>query len=130
MAKAYAANMTKDTIKRAIDRGTGEGDEARLEEVTYEGYAPGGVAVLVEGTTDNRNRTVAEVRHAFTKNGGNLGSDGSVGYLFQRRGEIIFAPGQNEDRIFELALESGAEDVATKTTARSSSRRLRNFALQ
>jgi transcriptional/translational regulatory protein YebC/TACO1 len=84
-----------------------------MEELTYEGYAPGGVAVLVEVMTDNRNRTVAEVRHAFTKRGGNLGTDGSVAYLFSRTGLIQFAPGADEDAIMEIALESGAEDVVT-----------------
>jgi YebC/PmpR family DNA-binding regulatory protein len=111
--KALTANMTKDTIDRAIKRGAGGDDGQHLEEVTYEGYGPGGVAVLVEAMTDNRNRTVAEVRHAFSKSGGNLGTDGSVAYLFTKRGEISFAPGADEERILELALEAGADDVLT-----------------
>ena len=84
-----------------------------MEELTYEGYAPGGVAVLIEAMTDNRNRTVAEVRHAFSKRGGNLGTDGSVAYLFARKGQISFAPGADEERILEIALEAGAEDIET-----------------
>ena len=113
MDKALAANMTKDTIERAIKRGAGGEDDAPLDELTYEGYGVGGVAVLVEAMTDNRNRTAAEVRHAFTKYGGNLGTDGSVAYLFERRGEIHFEPGADEDRIMEVALEAGAEDIVT-----------------
>ena len=111
MDKALSANMTKDTIQRAIDRGAGNNDGSQMEEVTYEGYAPGGVAVLVETLTDNRNRTVAEVRHAFSKRGGNLGTDGSVAYLFSRKGQIYIAPGPEEDAVIEAALEAGAEDV-------------------
>jgi YebC/PmpR family DNA-binding regulatory protein len=111
--KALAANMSKDNIERAIQRGTGELEGVSYEEVRYEGYGPGGVAVMVDCTTDNRTRTVGEVRHAFTKYGGNLGQDGSVAFLFKRRGIISFAPGANEDRIMELALEAGAEDVVT-----------------
>jgi YebC/PmpR family DNA-binding regulatory protein len=109
--KALGANMTRDTIDRAIARGAGNNDTDNMEELTYEGYAPGGVAVLVEAMTDNRNRTVAEVRHAFTKRGGNLGTDGSVAYLFARKGSIVFAAGADEDAIMEAALEAGAEDV-------------------
>lgn len=109
--KALGANMTRDTIDRAIARGAGNTDTDNMEELTYEGYAPGGVAVLVEAMTDNRNRTVAEVRHAFTKRGGNLGTDGSVAYLFSRKGSIVFAVGVDEDAIMEAALEAGAEDV-------------------
>lgn len=109
--KALGANMTRDTIDRAIARGAGNTDTDNMEELTYEGYAPGGVAVLVEAMTDNRNRTVAEVRHAFTKRGGNLGTDGSVAYLFSRKGSIVFAAGVDEDAIMEAALEAGAEDV-------------------
>jgi YebC/PmpR family DNA-binding regulatory protein len=103
--------MTRDTIDRAIARGAGTSEADDMEELTYEGYAPGGVAVLVEVMTNNRNRTVAEVRHAFTKRGGNLGTDGSVAYLFTRKGQISFAPGEDEDQLMEAALEAGAEDV-------------------
>jgi YebC/PmpR family DNA-binding regulatory protein len=109
--KALSANMTRDTIDRAIARGAGTGEADNVEELTYEGYAPGGIAVLVEVMTDNRNRTVAEVRHAFSKRGGNLGTDGSVAYLFARKGQISFAPGVDEEQILEVALEAGAEDV-------------------
>ncbi len=109
--KALGANMPKDTIERAINRGAGGQDEANVEELTYEGYGPGGVAILVEAMTDNRNRTVAEVRHAFSKHGGNLGTDGSVAYLFNRRGVVSFAPGADEEQIMEAALEAGAEDI-------------------
>jgi len=111
--KALGANMKRDTIDNAIARGAGTNDADNMEELTYEGYAPGGVAVLVEVMTDNRNRTVAEVRHAFTKRGGNLGTDGSVAYLFSRTGLIQFAPGADEDAIMEVALDAGAEDVVT-----------------
>jgi YebC/PmpR family DNA-binding regulatory protein len=111
--KALGANMTKDTIERAILRGTGEGDGAAIEEVTYEGYGTNGVAVLVECATDNRNRTVAEVRHAFTKAGGNLGTDGSVAYLFNKQGSIVFS-GVDEEEIMDAALEAGAEDIETE----------------
>src|SRR6056300_1196864 len=109
--KALGANMKRDTIDKAIARGAGDTEGDNYEEVTYEGYATGGVAVLVEAMTDNRNRTVAEVRHAFTKRGGNLGTDGSVAYLFARKGSIVFAAGADEDAIMEAALEAGAEDV-------------------
>ena len=111
MDKALAANMTRDTIDRAIKRGAGGDDGGQLDELTYEGYGVGGVAVLVETMSDNRNRTAAEVRHAFTKFGGNLGTEGSVAYLFTRRGELQFAADTDEDQLFELALEAGAEDV-------------------
>jgi YebC/PmpR family DNA-binding regulatory protein len=111
--KAQGANMTRDTIDRAIARGAGTNDADNMEELTYEGYAPGGIAVLVEVMTDNRNRTVAEVRHAFTKRGGNLGTDGSVAYLFTRKGQISFAPDADEDQVLEVALEAGAEDIET-----------------
>ena len=111
--KALGANMTRDTIDRAIARGAGTSEADNMEELTYEGYAPGGVAVLVEVMTDNRNRTVAEVRHAFTKRGGNLGTDGSVAYLFSRVGQISFAPGVDEEQLMEVALEAGAEDIDT-----------------
>jgi len=109
--KALGANMTRDTIDRAIARGAGNTDGDDMEEVTYEGYAAGGIAVLVEAMTDNRNRTVAEVRHAFSKRGGNLGTDGSVAYLFERKGQLSFAPGVDEDALMEAALEAGAEDL-------------------
>lgn len=112
--KALGANMPKDTIERAIDRGVGGGEGSNVEELTYEGYGPGGVAILVEVMTDNRNRTVAEVRHAFSKHGGNLGTDGSVAYLFTRQGVISFAPGADEERVLEVALEAGAEDIAAE----------------
>ena len=111
--KALGANMKRDTIDNAIARGAGTNDADNMEELTYEGYAPGGVAVLVEVMTDNRNRTVAEVRHAFTKRGGNLGTDGSVAYLFSRTGLIQFAPGADEEAIMEAALDAGAEDVVS-----------------
>lgn len=113
MDKALGANMKKDTIDKAIARGAGGGDEDNYEELSYEGYAPGGVAVLVECMTDNRNRTVAEVRHAFSKRGGNLGTDGSVAYLFEKKGQISFGPGADEDQLMEVALEAGADDVVT-----------------
>ncbi len=109
--KALAANMTRDTIERAISRGTGEGDDAHYEEIRYEGYGPGGIAFLVECTTDNRNRTVGEVRHAFSKHGGNLGTDGSVAYLFTKTGLFVFAPDSDEERIMEEAIAAGADDV-------------------
>ena len=109
--KALGANMTRDTIDRAIARGAGTNDADDMEEITYEGYAPGGIAVLVEAMTDNRNRTVAEVRHAFSKRAGNLGTDGSVAYLFARKGQISYAPGVDEDALMEAALEAGAEDL-------------------
>ena len=111
--KALGANMTRDTVDRAIKRGTGELDGVSYEEIRYEGYAPSGVAVLVECTTDNRNRTVSEVRHAFTKFGGNLGSDGSVAYLFDKVGLLIFPPGVDEDVVMEAAVDAGAQDVET-----------------
>ena len=103
--------MTRDTIDRAIARGAGTSDADDMEELTYEGYAAGGIAVLVEVMTDNRKRTVAEVRHAFSKRGGNLGTDGSVAYLFSRVGQIAFAPGIDEEQVMEVALEAGAEDI-------------------
>lgn len=110
---ARAGNMTKDTIERAIKRGSGEQDGENYEEILYEGYGAAGVAVMVECMTDNRNRTVSEVRHAFTKCGGNLGTAGSVAYLFMKRGVMTFPPGSNEDKIMELAIEAGAEDIVT-----------------
>ena len=109
--KALGQNMTRDTIDRAIKRGAGGDDDANMEEITYEGYGKGGVAVLVETMTDNVNRTVAEVRHAFSKFAGNLGTSGSVAFLFSKRGEIFFEPGVDEERLMEVALEAGAEDV-------------------
>ena len=109
--KALTANMTRDTIDRAIKRGAGSDDNADMSEITYEGYGPGGVAVLVETMTDNVNRTVSDVRHAFTKHGGNLGTNGSVAYLFSKRGEIFLEPGPDEEALLEVALEAGAEDV-------------------
>ena len=111
--KALGANMTKDTIERAVSRGTGEGEGEAIEEVTYEGYGTNGVAVLVECATDNKNRTVAEVRHAFTKAGGNLGTDGSVAYLFNKQGSIVFSE-VDEEEIMDAALEAGAEDIETE----------------
>lgn len=108
--KALSANMTKDTIQRAIDRGAGNSGADNVEELVYEGYGVGGVAVLVEVMTDNRNRTVAEVRHAFNKCGGNLGTDGSVAYLFSKRGQIIVIS-DDEDQVVDAALEAGALDV-------------------
>ncbi|HSM69690.1 MAG TPA: YebC/PmpR family DNA-binding transcriptional regulator [Xanthomonadales bacterium] len=111
--KANAANMPKDTIERAIKKATGDLEGVNYEEIRYEGYAQGGVAVLVECMTDNRNRTVAEVRHAFSKHGGNLGTDGSVAYLFSKTGVLNFAPGTSEERLMEVALEAGADDIVT-----------------
>lgn len=109
--KALTANMTRDTIDRAIKRGAGADDGGHMDEVTYEGYGVGGVAVLVETMTDNINRTVSDVRHAFSKHGGNLGTSGSVAYLFTKRGEIYFAPGVDEEKLMDVALEAGADDV-------------------
>ena len=113
MDNALSNNMTKDTIDRAIKRGAGGDEGENVEEVRYEGYGPGGVAVMVDCMTDNRNRTVAEVRHAFSKCGGNLGTDGSVAYLFKKAGVISFPAGTSEDAIMEAALEAGAEDIIT-----------------
>lgn len=110
--KALNNNMTKDTITRAIKRGSGEGDGEQMLEIRYEGYGPYGVAVIVDCLTDNKNRTVGEVRHALTKCGGNLGTTGSVAYMFRQAGIISFPPGSNEDKILEIALDAGAEDVA------------------
>ncbi|SET70604.1 DNA-binding regulatory protein, YebC/PmpR family [Marinobacter segnicrescens] len=111
MDKALTANMKKDTIERAIERGAGGADDDNYEELTYEGYGPGGVAIYVEAMTDNRNRTVAEVRHAFNKFGGNLGTDGSVAFLFSKLGILSYAPGTSEEQLMEVALEAGAEDI-------------------
>ncbi len=109
--KALDANMTKDVIERAIKRGTGGMEGEQVEEVRYEGYGPGGIAVMVDCMTNNRNRTVGEVRHAFSKHGGNLGTDGSVAYLFKKQGVITFEPGVDEERLMEHALEIGVEDI-------------------
>jgi len=113
MDKALAANMPRDTIDRAIKRGTGTLDGVEYEEIRYEGYGPGGVAVLVDAMTDNRNRTVAEVRHAFGKCGGNLGTSGSVAFQFSEQGVLSYPAGSDEDRIMEVALEAGADDVVS-----------------
>jgi len=111
--KALGGNMTKDTIERAVKRGSGATDGEDYAEIRYEGYGPSGLAVMVDCLTDNRNRTVAEVRHAFTKCGGNLGTDGSVSYLFNKLGVISYPTGCDEDAIMEAALEAGAEDIVT-----------------
>jgi YebC/PmpR family DNA-binding regulatory protein len=109
--KAKAQSMPKDNIERAVKRGAGELDGADYVEIRYEGYGPGGTAVMVDCLTDNRNRTVAEVRHAFSKYGGNLGADGSVNYLFNHVGQLFYSPGSNEDSVMEAAIEAGAEDI-------------------
>jgi len=109
--KAYEQNMPKDNVERAIKRGSGDLEGVNYEEVRYEGYGIGGAAVLVDCMTDNRVRTVADVRHAFTKYGGNLGTDGSVAFLFSHCGQLLFAPGMNEDKLMEAALDAGADDV-------------------
>lgn len=111
--KALAANMPKDTIERACKRGAGETEGAHYEEIRYEGYGPGGIAILADCMTDNRNRTVSEVRHAFTKAGGNLGTDGSVSYMFNKIGSIVYESGADEDAIMEISLEAGADDITT-----------------
>jgi len=111
--KAYENNMPKDNIERAIKRGTGDLEGVNYEEIRYEGYGIGGAAVIVDCLTDNRTRTVADVRHAFSKHGGNLGSDGSVAFLFKHCGQLVYAPGTPEDRLLDAALEAGAEDVVT-----------------
>jgi len=111
MDKAREANMAKDSVQNAVKRGSGALEGVSYEEARYEGYGPGGAAVMVACLTDNRTRTVADVRHAFTKNGGNLGSDGSVAYLFKHCGQFVFAPGTSEDRVMEAALDAGADDV-------------------
>ena len=111
--KANAANMPKDTIKRAIQKGSGTGEMGTIEELTFEGYGPNGVAILVETMTDNRNRTVADVRHAFSKFGGNLGTDGSVSYLFNKLGVINISKSYEEDSVMEVVLEAGADDMVT-----------------
>ncbi|HET6912561.1 MAG TPA: YebC/PmpR family DNA-binding transcriptional regulator [Rhodanobacteraceae bacterium] len=115
--KALDANMTKDTIERAIKKATGELEGVTYEEVRYEGYAPGGVAVIVDCVTDNRQRSVADVRHAFGKFGGNMGTEGSVSYLFKKRGVIAFTAGADEGKITDAAIEAGAEDVVVNADA-------------
>ena len=112
LEKANAANMPKDTIKRAIEKGSGTGETGELEEIVFEGYGPGGVAILVETMTDNRNRTVSDVRHAFSKYGGNLGTDGSVSYLFKKLGIIHLSKNLSEESLMEVVIESGAEDFS------------------
>lgn len=109
--KATAANMPKDNIVRAAQRGSGNAEDANYEEIRYEGYGIGGAAVIIDCMTDNRQRTVSEVRHTLTKNGGNLGTDGSVSFMFKHCGQFLFAPGTSEDKVMEVALENGAEDV-------------------
>lgn len=112
VTKALKANMKRDTIDNAIKRGVGGLDGANMTEMCYEGYGPGGVAVLVDCLSDNKNRTVSEVRHAFTKHGGNLGTDGSVSYLFTKQGEILLAPTAHDELAMDVAIEAGANDVA------------------
>jgi YebC/PmpR family DNA-binding regulatory protein len=109
--KAYESNMPKDNVERAIKRGSGELEGVDYEEVRYEGYGIGGAAVMVDCLTDNRTRTVADVRHAFAKHGGNLGTDGSVAFLFKHCGQLVLAPGTSEERVMEAAIDAGAEDV-------------------
>ncbi|MGD8573107.1 MAG: YebC/PmpR family DNA-binding transcriptional regulator, partial [Gammaproteobacteria bacterium] len=109
--KALSNNMTRDTVDRAVKRGSGETEGENYEEIVYEGYGPNGVAIMVECLTDNRNRTVAEVRHAFSKHGGNLGTNGSVAFLFEKIGMLTFPEGSDEEKIMEAAVEAGAEDV-------------------
>jgi YebC/PmpR family DNA-binding regulatory protein len=112
--KAKAQSVPKDAIDRAVKRGAGELDGSDYEEIRYEGYGPAGIAIIVDCLTDNRNRTVAEVRHAFSKAGGNLGQDGSVAFMFSSMGVLSYAPGSDEDAIMEAALEAGADDVTTE----------------
>ena len=112
ISDAKAGNMPNDTIDRAIRRGTGEEEGVNYDEITYEGYGPGGVALLIEAMTDNRNRTVAEIRHMFSKNGGNLGESGSVGWMFEKKGYMVVdKTAKSEDELFDLAIEAGAEDI-------------------
>ena len=111
--KAYENNMPKDNVERAIKRGTGDLEGVNYEEIRYESYGIAGAALIVDCMTDNKTRTVADVRHAFTKYGGNLGTDGSVAFLFKHCGQLVFAPGTNEDKLMEAALEAGAEDIVT-----------------
>jgi YebC/PmpR family DNA-binding regulatory protein len=115
--KAYEANMPKDNVERAIRRGSGELDGVTYEEIRYEGYGIGGAAIMVDCMTDNKTRTVADVRHAFSKHGGNLGSEGSVAFLFKHCGQFVFAPGTDEEKVMEAALEAGAEDVVRNDDA-------------
>ena len=115
MDKAYDNNMPKDNVERAIKRGTGDLEGVNYEEIRYEGYGIAGAAVIVDCMTDNRTRTVADVRHAFTKYGGNLGTDGSVAFLFRHCGQMVFAPGTDEGKLMDAAIEAGAEDVVTNT---------------
>jgi YebC/PmpR family DNA-binding regulatory protein len=109
--KAKDSNMPNDNVQRAVQRGTGSLEGVNYEEIRYEGYGINGAAIIVDCLTDNRTRTVAEVRHAFTKNGGNMGAEGSVAFLFRHCGQLLFAPGTNEDQLMEIALEAGADDV-------------------
>jgi YebC/PmpR family DNA-binding regulatory protein len=111
--KAFVANMPKENIQRAIQRGAGGVDGSNYDEIRYEGYGVGGAALIIDCMTDNRQRTVAEVRHALTKHGGNLGQDGSVSFLFKHCGQFLFAPGTSEERVMEAALDAGAEDIQT-----------------
>jgi YebC/PmpR family DNA-binding regulatory protein len=113
MDKASSNNLPKDTVMRAAQRGAGELDGANYEEIRYEGYGIGGAAIIVDTMTDNRTRTVAEVRHAFAKYGGNMGTDGSVAFLFKHCGQLVYAPGTDEDALMEAALEAGADDIVT-----------------
>jgi YebC/PmpR family DNA-binding regulatory protein len=113
LAKAQDANVPKDNIERAIKRGSGDLEGVAYEEIRYEGYGAAGAAVMVDCLTDNRTRTVGEVRHAFAKHGGNLGTDGSVAFLFRHCGQFVLAPGTSEDRVMEVAIDAGAEDVLT-----------------
>jgi YebC/PmpR family DNA-binding regulatory protein len=113
MDKAYANNMPKDNVERAIKRGTGDLEGVNYEEIRYEGYGIGGAAVMVDCMTDNKTRTVADVRFAFTKNGGNMGAEGSVAFQFKHCGQMVFAPGTNEEKLMEAAIDAGAEDVVT-----------------
>ena len=113
VSKALKANMKRDTIDNAVKRGVGGLDGASMVEMRYEGYGPGGIAILVDCLSDNKNRTVSEVRHAFTKHGGNLGTDGSVAYLFHEQGEILLAPTGKEEQAMDIAIEAGADDVVT-----------------
>ena len=109
--KALSANMAKDTINRAIQRGAGGQEGQNLEEVIYEGYAPGGIAVYIKTLTDNKNRTVSEIRHAFTKYGGNLGTSGSVAYLFEAKGKLLVKSDATDEKLYEVAIENGADDI-------------------
>ncbi|MGH8508913.1 MAG: YebC/PmpR family DNA-binding transcriptional regulator [Gammaproteobacteria bacterium] len=111
MDAGFSNNMSKDTVERAIKRGTGDVEGEQFEEIRYEGYGPGGIAILVDCMTNNRNRTVAEVRHAFSKAGGSMGTDGSVAYLFKKQGVLSYPKGSDEDQIMEIALDAGADDV-------------------